>query len=139
MMPLIRYIGLLLEQGRSPDEVAGELLEDTSLPGRAYPPKIRTQVAEQLKAQARIRKTLGCEYKPSLVFKLDRIPPKDGDQWDVVVSQIVQASTEKEARQLASQKAGDEGKKVWMNPRKSTCTRIPDGHGPRVLLDKYVS
>jgi len=138
LMPLLRYIGDQISQGRTIRDVAGELLDSKSLPGRAYSPALRVSIAKQLKAQDKIRRKMGCAFRPTLIFKIDRVLGT-GDQWDVVNSQIVQASNEKEARQLASTKAGDEGTKVWLDPRRSTCSRLPDGSGHRVILDKYVA
>jgi hypothetical protein len=137
LMPLARYLGDQLAIGRSVTDVAQELRDDASLPGRAYPAKFRASLAKQLLAQDKIRRKMGCAFRPSLVFKLDRVN-QDGE-WEVVNSQVVQASTEKEARHLASLKAGQEGKETWLNPRLSTCGRLPDGGGPRVIVDKYVS
>lgn len=138
LMPLARYLGDQLAQGRTIGDVAKELLDSDSLPGRAYSPAIRVSIAKQLKAQDKIRRRMGCAFRPTLIFKLDRVLGT-GDQWDVVNSQVVQASNKKEARQLASTKAGNEGAKVWLDPRRSTCTILPDGSGHRVILDKYVA
>lgn len=77
---------------------------------------------------------------PDSVFLLERVRDRrGGDEWDVVNGQVVQAPTEDEARKLASKKASSEGSDVWLDPQRSTCVRLPDGGGSRVIMDKYVS
>jgi hypothetical protein len=43
---------------------------------------------------------------------------------DVVTGFVVKAYSEDTARKLASEKAGDEGTKTWLDSKKSSCDRI---------------
>ena len=46
--------------------------------------------------------------------------------YDVVRSMVVRALTEQDARQLASEKAMDEGKYMWLEADHSHCEEIDD-------------
>ncbi len=45
----------------------------------------------------------------------------DGPTYDAYGGHVIAAPTEQEARALASEQPGDEGRDVWFNPDKVTC------------------
>jgi len=133
--PLVLYLSRQLGLGVSCNALCQELLDDQSLLGRAYPRVCRSRVAAQLRAQTKIRKALDCSFKPLFAWFLER---KAGQTWDVVSKQVVLAGSVKEARVLASEKAGEEGARCWLSGRRSTCTRLPSVEGPaRALVNNY--
>jgi len=59
--------------------------------------------------------------------------------WDCANGFVVRASTEDEARLLASTKAGDEGDDAWLNPKFTSCEPLNnDGETEIVLRDFLV-
>ena len=71
---------------------------------------------------------------PRFLFLLDRIEdpvlePGDTDPWpeymgDANSAMLVCAENEQHARQLAGKSAMDEGSRVWVNPRFTTCVSL---------------
>lgn len=54
--------------------------------------------------------------------------PKESDPWrgsyDMAFGFVICASDEAQARQLASEQAGDEGKATWLDPTFSKCVEL---------------
>ena len=46
-------------------------------------------------------------------------------RYDEVMEIVVRASSEEEARKLASPKGMDEGKDIWLDPKKTSCDPVP--------------
>lgn len=67
-------------------------------------------------------------------------PKEDQKEWtpwyDKTFGVVVRADTIKLARELASKVAGDEGKEVWLDNKKTTCRKLsPEGRPGVVLVD----
>lgn len=61
-------------------------------------------------------------------------PIKNWEPWyDKAFCFVVRASSEKEARQLASSECGSEGKQVWLDEHQTTCVRV-QAKGPAEVL-----
>jgi len=54
--------------------------------------------------------------------------------YDCMEGIVVRAANEQEAREEAAHAAYDEGKKVWLDPEKTTCTPIKTRGKPDVIL-----
>ena len=137
IIPLVSYILDKLAMGISTAKVCQELLEDHSLPGRAYSRPLRVHCVASLRAQDVVRKKLGCSFKPSLLWFLERQGSKS--EWEQLKNCVVQASSVSEARSLAAERAGSEGSKIWLNSRESTCSRLPTENNSRVLAETYLT
>jgi hypothetical protein len=73
-----------------------------------------------------------------MLFHIERIGwPNVEPYWDTVEGFVVMAESADEARQLASQQKGDEGKAVWLNPKKSQVTLLDYTGDPRVILRAF--
>jgi hypothetical protein len=73
-----------------------------------------------------------------MLFLLE--PIEDWEPWyDKAFGFVVRASSEVHARQLASQKAGDEGKDVWLDAAKTRCQGIDPNGPPKVLCRDFAS
>jgi len=69
-------------------------------------------------------------------YLLKQKPDEPG--WDEADGFVVQCDRAKEARQIASENAGDEGAEVWLDPKRSTCEKIdPHRKTPRLILKSY--
>ena len=66
-------------------------------------------------------------------MKLYQLTRKDDVNWDENEEIVVLANNAKEARQLASESAADEGGKVWIHSEYSEC-KVMKGNKARVLL-----
>ena len=65
-----------------------------------------------------------------MIYKLTRTDNIDYEQYE---SKIVRASSEKEAREIANQDVGWEGK-IWTNPNCVKCDEVnPDGPSEELL------
>lgn len=58
-------------------------------------------------------------------------------RYDEASAFVVLANTPREARQLASERAGDEGAKTWLDPKLSKCARLPNRPRPMVILRDF--
>lgn len=58
------------------------------------------------------------------IYEISRNSYRDRVGWDAYSTHIIAAFTEDEARKLASEKAADEGKEVWLNPIKTSIEPI---------------
>ena len=54
--------------------------------------------------------------------------------YDKAFGFVVAAATEDEARKLASEKPGDEGAGVWLDPKLTSCRELGQGEEPRIVL-----
>ncbi|MFA6234456.1 MAG: hypothetical protein WC824_09795 [Bacteroidota bacterium] len=133
---LISYALKELERGVSTTDLCKELLEDKSMPGRAFSRKTRVFYAEAFEAQAKIRRKLNCSFQRSFAWFLTR---KNKVGWEEVKNMTVQAGSAREARRLAASRAGEEGKKTWEDSRSSSCTRLPDGGSSRVIAETFLT
>jgi hypothetical protein len=63
--------------------------------------------------------------------------------YDKAFGFVVRADDEKQARELASKEAGDEGAKAWLNPQQSLCEIVGDavgnGEEAQVLLRDFAA
>jgi hypothetical protein len=74
----------------------------------------------------------------TMLFLLE--PIEDWEPWyDKAFGFVIRASTEVDARQLASQNAGDEGKDVWLDAAKTRCQVIDPNGPPNVLCRDFAS
>lgn len=140
MNHLLRYIGGELAKGRSPEDLAQEILDPDSLVGRAFPENsTRQNIAAQLVAQQVVRERLGCPYTPMFPWLLERKINDKDDGWDlgVINRAVVQAPSGAEARNIMARKAADEGPKTWLRETKSSCIKLPDSGPARVIVDLY--
>jgi hypothetical protein len=67
-------------------------------------------------------------------------PVEGAPEWtpwyDKAFGVIVRADTEEEARDMASECRGDEGKAVWLDESKTTCVELtPDGEKEIIMVD----
>ena len=63
----------------------------------------------------------------------------DAPSYDIVRSMVVRAMTEQEARQLASEKAMDEGKYMWLEADHSHCEEIDERGDAQVMCVDVVN
>ena len=136
MKALMSYLADRLAMGVPSSVVQRELLDDRSLPGRAYSRALRVHCAASLRAQTQVRRRLGCPFVPKFVFFLAR---KDHTHWEQVRKQVVQAGSAREAREIAATHHGDEGPAVWKDSRRTDCTRLPDDGASWLVVQEYVS
>lgn len=67
-------------------------------------------------------------------------PVKDWKPWyDKLFGVIVRARTEKQARKMASKYAGDEGKEVWLDADKTTCTLLLNEGDVEVIMTNFAN
>lgn len=57
--------------------------------------------------------------------------------YDVALGFIVRAETEQQARELAAEQAGDEGRNAWLDPDYSTCMVLTDTGEAGVILRDF--
>ena len=50
----------------------------------------------------------------------------DSGKYDAYCGHVICARSHREARKMASEVAGGEGSKVWMDPKKSTCELLKE-------------
>ena len=60
-------------------------------------------------------------------LKLKVVPTsvRESQKLDVVATMTVIAETSEMARELASQQSGPEGSRVWLDPNKVSCKKLP--------------
>lgn len=59
--------------------------------------------------------------------------------YDAMEGFIIRAPTEKEARELASTRHGDEGKSVWLLAMMSTCEELELDGPSEILLEDFLA
>lgn len=65
------------------------------------------------------------------------IERKNDIGWDEMISQLIRAKSQKEARKLASENTGDEGAGVWLDKSRSTIEIISPKGKSCVIMDHY--
>lgn len=68
-----------------------------------------------------------------MLYLLKRTQAPHYDEYD---SKLVRADTEKEARDLANQSPGDEGR-IWDDPSKVNCEIVSIHGKPEVVIDSF--
>lgn len=74
-----------------------------------------------------------------MLYILMQAAAANGDQpewkpwYDKLFKAVVRAETEQQARSLASECAGEEGKSVWLDPAKTSCAPLDHDGEPGVL------
>ena len=64
--------------------------------------------------------------------------PSEMVAWREVVSMVVRASNEKEARRVAGVNADDEGEGTWLSSDSSSCVELRSDEEPEVILQEFV-
>jgi hypothetical protein len=57
--------------------------------------------------------------------------------YDEVVEFVIQAESPKQARLMASSEAADEGSKVWIDAKLSSCKELKPGKKPGIIVKHY--
>jgi hypothetical protein len=60
-----------------------------------------------------------------------------GPSYDVACGFIVEAATEKDAREMAASESGDEGSRAWIDPTLSTCELLKLTGRPGIILRDF--
>ena len=65
------------------------------------------------------------------IFKVRAVAPAGRDENE---AHVIVAETAAQARQIAAGVAGDEGRKVWLDGRRSTASLTGEGPGPARIV-----
>ena len=77
-----------------------------------------------------------CTVHYSRFYLLKQTPDEPG--YDEAEGFVVQSDCAKDARQIASENAGDEGAAVWLDAKRSTCKIIdPHRKTPHLILKSF--
>ena len=67
------------------------------------------------------------------IFLLRRIGDAD---WDEYLTKLVRAKNEKQAREMANERVGDEGR-IWTNPNKVSCETLSRKGDPEIIIEQF--
>ena len=59
-------------------------------------------------------------------------------RYDEAMGFVVRAATVQEARAIASENAGDEGREMWMDANQTICTALVDTGKPGLILSDFL-
>lgn len=58
-------------------------------------------------------------------------------RYDTAEGHVVVAETEEEARRIAADNCGDEGRQEWLSEERSTCVKVDTRSGSRLILRSF--
>ena len=67
------------------------------------------------------------------IYLLERVDGADYDEYD---AKVIRAKNEKQAREIANERTGDEGK-IWVDEKEVTCVVVPAAGEAEEILGSF--